>query len=139
MNSSVAFPIAPTDGAYAYTVLRNEDGSQTERDALVAVRAALEATYGSSPMPETNYSTEDLSDEQIAARTEILVGKTGRPESEQVYAALGETEYTVRVVGNKLVILGKTDDLTAFAVTAFEKLIKSAPATIAGDYQSTLS
>ncbi len=138
MNSSIAFPIAPTDGAYTYTVVRNEDGSQAERDALVAVRAALNAAYGSSPAPETNYSTEDLTDEQIAARVEILIGKTGRPESDRVYAALGENEYTVRIVGNKLVILGKDDTLTSFAVKAFEKLIRSAPATIAAGYAETL-
>ena len=37
---------------------------------------------------------------------EILIGKTNRPESEEVLAGLKKNEFTVRVVGEKIVILG---------------------------------
>ena len=137
MTQTFTFPIAPQDGAYSYAVIRNENSSQAEREAMIAIRRALESVYGSSPMPETQYATEDLSDEEITARVELLIGRTGRPESEAVYAELGENDYTIRTVGNKLVVLGKNDSLTTFAVAAFEKMIQSKPATLAADYNYT--
>jgi hypothetical protein len=133
------FPIAPTDGAYTYTVIRNEDGPAAERDALIAVRKTLETVYGSAPKPETNYTTENLSEEEISARIELLIGRTGRPESDTVYDTLGENDYTIRTVGNKLVILGKNESLTMFAVDAFKRVIKDAPQTIKEDYNMTKS
>ncbi len=139
MQKNVAFPIAPTDGEFIYTVMRREDSSTTERSALISIRSELEKIYGQSPIPETEYATEDMSEEEITARFELLVGRTDRPESDEVYAALGENEYTVRVVGNKLVVLGKTDSLTAFAADAFAKVIRNAPTTIAADYAYTNS
>ncbi|MBQ7337477.1 MAG: hypothetical protein IJW40_03375 [Clostridia bacterium] len=134
MQEVTAFPIAPVDGTFSYAVMRREDSSSAERDALIAIRNALKDVYGASPKPETEYDTEELTDEQIAARFEILVGQTGRPESDEVYASLGDNEYTVCVKGHKLVVLGKNDTLTAFAVKAFERMIKQAPQNIVGDY-----
>lgn len=136
-HSSTAFPLSPDNGTFSYTIVRNEKSSTAERDALIAIRKAMTATYGAAPVPETNDATMDLSEDEIAARLELLVGRTGRAESEAVYAALGEDEYTVRVVGNKLIVLGKTDDLTSFAVDALIQTLNSAPATLAADYNKT--
>ena len=135
--NNVAFPIAPTDGNFTYTVMRSEYSSDAERTALIAIRTALENVYGKAPKPETEYSTEHLSAQEITELHEILIGQTGRPESDQVYAELGENDYTVRVVGHKLVILGKSDSLTTFAVNAFKKLIQSAPQTLDANYNHT--
>ena len=120
-------------------MIRKEECPDAEREAMQAIRKVLETAYGKSPMPETQYATADLSEEQIAQRIELLIGRTGRSESEQVYAELGENDYTIRVVGSKLVILGKNDSLTTFAVNAFEKLIQNKPATLAADYSYTAS
>ena len=136
-TQALAFPIAPVDGAYSYTIIRKEEGPAAEREALLAIRRAMETVYGKGPMPETQYATADLTEEQIAQRVEILVGNTGRPESEAVYAALGENEYTIRTVGNKLVVLGKNDALTTFAVHAFESMIQSKPQTLKEGYNMT--
>ena len=136
-KEAFTFPIAPREGSYSYPIVRKEESSAAERDALLAIRRAMETAYGKGPMPETQYTTADLSEEEIAARVELLVGRTGRPESETVYAALGENEYTIRTVGNKLVVLGKTDALTTFAVKAFENMIKTKPQTLKEGYNMT--
>lgn len=48
---------------------------------------------------------------------EILVGKTNRPESETVYGEMdGSFSYTIRKVGNKLVIAAPTPELVGEAV-----------------------
>lgn len=54
---------------------------------------------------------------------EILIGATNRPETAEVLAALPENSYTVTIKNNKLVIVGKDNNLTALALFAFEEKI----------------
>ena len=57
---------------------------------------------------------------------EILFGKTNRRETAEVLARLPENSYAVQVVGNKLVIVGTDDSMTALAAFAFdEKILKN--------------
>ena len=50
---------------------------------------------------------------------EILIGNTNRPQSASVLASLEGTGYVIRQVGNKIVIVGSTDAITADAVAYF--------------------
>ena len=51
---------------------------------------------------------------------EILIGKTNRPESAQVYEELGNShKYAIKTVGNKIVIAGATTELLIRAVDDF--------------------
>ncbi len=50
---------------------------------------------------------------------EILIGITNRDESKQVYDSLGEGEYAIKMVGKKLVIVGKTTKATKVALGEF--------------------
>ena len=50
---------------------------------------------------------------------EILIGLTNRRESHTVYETLGADEYVIRVVGNKLVIIGEDEYATAQAIDLF--------------------
>lgn len=53
---------------------------------------------------------------------EILVGKTGRPETEKALKALKNTEgFTIQVIKNKVVIVGTNDALTYLALQTFEE------------------
>ena len=54
---------------------------------------------------------------------EVLVGLTNRQESIDVHASLKPTEYTARMVGKRLVIVGYDDECTVEAVKAFVPLL----------------
>lgn len=53
------------------------------------------------------------------AEYEILLGNTGRPESDQVIAELEEGEYAIKVIGKKIVIAASEDAFLYEAVTDF--------------------
>ncbi len=73
-----------------------------------------------------NYTGADLSvaiDSDVKSadeNKEILLGKTNRKESLDAYALLkNDNHYIVESVGNKIVIIGKTDDATVRAMKDF--------------------
>ena len=54
---------------------------------------------------------------------EILVGATNRKESKEVLAELaGNDDYAIRVVGKKIVVLGKSESSTLIALETFSKM-----------------
>ncbi len=50
---------------------------------------------------------------------EILIGNTNRTESKDIFATLGDGEWVVKMVGKKLVIVGKTTKATKAALEEF--------------------
>ena len=54
-----------------------------------------------------------------ATAKEILIGLTNRKESQEAYATLSGTAFTVRVVGDKIVIIGTNDMMTMTALQYF--------------------
>lgn len=54
---------------------------------------------------------------------EILVGRTNRPESEELFNGLAYDDYVIAVKNEKLIIIGGNDDATAQAVAEFSKSI----------------
>ena len=109
-----------TTGEGIYAVVRPEISERRLIDQAASLRTKLLNYFGAEKWEILTDWEKDPDPAEIATRYEILVGKTSRPESDLVYDALEEGEYTIRVVGNKLVVLGKTDELTAFAVDAFK-------------------
>lgn len=57
----------------------------------------------------------------------ILVGETAYPETQTVLETLPEGGYALQVVGNKLVILGKTENLTVKALSIFVETVLKNP------------
>ena len=104
-------------GQCLYRVVRSDllQTGSPEVQAALDVRNGLKAVLGSELAIATDWEDKD----NHADIKEILVGKTNRAESESVYAALGADEYAIRVIGNKIVIAGSTDELLRHAVTVF--------------------
>jgi hypothetical protein len=89
-------------------------------NASVDINQALAAIWGVEPVIGTDWvhpATGVADHPEIA--TEVLVGKTNRAESQAVFDELKEHEYTVRVVGQKIVVLGKSEFTTALAADYF--------------------
>ena len=124
----------------AYTVVVNEYAKDEETRAARAVRNAIEAAHGVKPKISSDWLTGSPSEQEVSARVEVLIGRVDRPESKQALEELGGVGYTIRVIGNKLVILGVTEQLTLEAAEYFASTILAAhPDTLPGDYAYTES
>ncbi len=136
-DTGVAFALHdPT----AYTVVVNEYAKDEETRAARAVRNAIEATHGAKPKISSDWLTGSPSEQEIAARVEVLVGRVDRPECKQALEELGGVGYTVRVIGNKLIILGVTEQLTLEAAEYFASVVLPAcPDALPGNYIYTES
>ncbi len=55
---------------------------------------------------------------------EILVGRTAHPHVTEAISELGYADYTVKLVGNKIVVFGFTDASLSSAVDAFAKIVE---------------
>lgn len=112
--------LALTEGGEClYTIVRSDSttSGSVEAQLCVDLSAAIKAVSGVKAAIQTDY--EDT-EGQYADRLEILVGMTNRAESvatkEQITDKNG---YIIRVVGNKIVILGNNDQALTEAMTVF--------------------
>ena len=65
------------------------------------------------------------------AEREILVGGTNREESEEAAAGLGEDQFTIQIIGTKLVIAGGCDDAVIAGLEYFlDSVLPAGSATL---------
>ncbi|MBQ9080078.1 MAG: endonuclease/exonuclease/phosphatase family protein [Clostridia bacterium] len=109
-----------------YTIIRSEYCNDMVKEASIDLRNAMkeyiseEATKAVSL--KTDFDKNAGRDGTIENdNKEILIGSTNRKESKDVLATLGDKEYVIKWVGNKLLILGADDYATAQAVAEFIK------------------
>lgn len=105
------------DGATEYSVVRSDFASNDVSIAAVDLRKALTAATGATVGIASDWV--DRGTAVPEGTPEILVGLTNRQESIEAHAALKETEYTIAVVGNRIVVVGYDDACTIAAVEAF--------------------
>ena len=106
------------DGVAA--VLCRPKGTGIVRDSGKAIANAVAERFGVSPQTTVDSVKKgQVKGETVSEETEILLGETTRVESRQAFEELGPGEFTVRVVGNKLIILGRNDYLTTLAADYF--------------------
>ncbi len=121
-DSTAAADIVLFGGDTTYNVIRDQYASQTVLDAVKDVRRAISASCGGT---WEGIITEDfevgLTRDSIVDNNEpeILLGSTNRRESREASADLGENDYIIRAVGNKIVITGGSDRATAKAIAIF--------------------
>lgn len=83
------------------------DGAQRTQQAmqhLLGVEVDMISDRGKADAPD------------LVLPYEILIGKTARRETARVLAELGHDEWTVRLVGHKLVVVGKSNRATEKAI-----------------------
>lgn len=111
------------DGKLTYTIIRSDTASNQVSSAASSLHLALSKVLNLDRKLisiKTDWE-DDYDAARISAQKEILVGMTNRPESAQVKDSLSEDQYAVRVVGNKIVIIGCDDNHTEMAVRYFLK------------------
>ena len=125
-------------GLSDYVIVRPSDCQSFVVDAMQEFRKLVESKYGVNLKPNDDW-VKDLpkGESYDSPAHEILIGATNRRESVEVLATLQPGEYKICVIGNKLVIVGSTDFLTAKAVESFMSYVEgadSAALTVASDY-----
>ena len=108
------FNLVDEDGVFPYVIVRGDYAKSAVTKMAAIVHTSLEAVLARKDI-------EITTDESPAAEYEILIGKTNRPESEEVLATLGERQYAIRVMNDNktIVIIGVDDAQTVKAVDYF--------------------
>jgi endonuclease/exonuclease/phosphatase family metal-dependent hydrolase len=124
-----------------YSIVRNTYASQIEVNAAVALNVAFRSTY---PGDWRKTISDDFIKGQVKGEVyevegkEILVGLTNRKESHIVHKTLKRDEYAIKVVGEKLVIVGYDEYATLGAVEFFVNTYLSSPITEKFELDKTL-
>ena len=109
------------DGVCHYTVIRPEMCNSAVTGAAVDVRDILLQLGGGEVTISDDYIMRG--ETMPVDAPEILVGLTNRQESIDAHAALKETEYVIKVIGKRVVIVGYDDNCTVAAAEAFVAMV----------------
>lgn len=134
---AVPGPALVADGKIVYELIRSSNASNT----LVQSATALNKLIGTLTGLKTKY-TEDFITRETADndKTEILIGATNRPASSEILATLKTMDWFIGKRGNKILIIGGSDDATVKAIDAFSDMLKQAfdgaadPAAVTMDF-----
>ena len=112
-----------SDAENDYKLIRGTYAPEVEVAAATSIYTALKNKY--SEIMDDRLYTDDwikgVGKNEIyeGDEFEIVVGYTNRKESRDVYAELSADEYIIRVVGNKIIIIGYDEYSTSSAATEF--------------------
>ena len=101
-----------------YVIVRDYKASGTVLNAVSSLQSSFKDYLGCEIMVKECYNDREEPDD-IEQATEILVGTTNRKESAQVADGLKTNDYNIDVVGDKIVIVGGSDDATEKALSKF--------------------
>lgn len=128
-----------SNGVSDYVIVRPTECQSFILDAMTELRKTVTDKYGVTLKPQDDWVKGLAKGEAYTSEApEILIGETNRSESIEALASLQPGEYTVRVSGNKLVLIGTTDYLTSLAVQEFVKFVSASEnaseLTVSNDY-----
>ena len=101
-----------------YTIIRDYKASGTVLGAVSSMQSSFADYLGCDIQVKECYTDREEA-EDIVTDLEILVGNTNRPESAQVADGLKTNDYKIDIVGEKIVIVGGSDDATEKAISKF--------------------
>ncbi len=105
-------------GFTGYTIIRDYKASGTVLGAVTSMQSSFADYLGCEIAVKECYNDREEA-EDIEQKLEILVGATNRKESAQVADGLKTNDYKVDIVGEKIVIVGGSDDATEKAISKF--------------------
>ena len=111
-----------TSGVSIFRVVCAQDAYPAEiPEAAVRVQGAMSHMLGVEVSLVDDRDSAEAPD--LVMPYEVLIGRTARRETQDVLATLGQDEWTVRMVGHKIVVLGETNRATLAAVDYFVETI----------------
>ena len=112
--------VIAADGTTQFKIIRGEMANAVIKELAVSLFNTLNDTYDSKVGISDDWTKK--TDENGLVDTEdfeILIGDTNRRESVQAKEQMGENDYIICVMGNKVVIQGKSVYSVKFAVEQF--------------------
>ena len=103
------------NGEYVYRLVRSDSGIENGNKETLRVKKALKAATGVDIEIKTDFEDKGKNTEI----KELLVGRTNRVASTEAHSKLFGNEGIVRVVDNKILILGGSADALTLAVDHF--------------------
>ena len=101
-----------------YTIIRDYKASGTVLAAVASMQSSFADYLGCEIQVQECYNDREEA-EDIVTKLEILVGTTNRPETAQVADGLKTNDYRIDIVGEKIVIVGGSDEATEKAISKF--------------------
>lgn len=122
------------DGISNYTVVRGYDAENEEISAASLLCSSIEEKTGAKIEISNDYLPSGSQPD--SSTREILVGRTNRPESTQSLQSIGDHGFIIKVVGNKLCIIGTNASMTSLGVYYFiENTLGASPSlSLASDF-----
>ena len=118
-------------GQAKFRLIRSDQASEQETNAALTIRKALLAIFpGASFEFTSDFSKDGTYDSNTV---EILVGRTKYPECLSVLNSISYGDYTVQVVGNKVVVTAWQDSCMSVLANKFSDILTSA---LSADKQS---
>ena len=111
-TEKVTEPTYETIDISEYSLVRKDNGTSAEKEALVAIRKAI--------MTDLGVTLKALTDFDGKSKKEILIGDTSRDESKRAMEEIRtEYDYIIRKDGDKIVIVAGSDETIASAAALF--------------------
>lgn len=101
-KEDVAPVIMAQGGVFNFTIVLPQDIDAVVQESVTNLGSAITKRTGATDVQAKTAVVSSYN----ADEKEILIGNTGYPESKQVMDSLGYGEWTIRFVGNKLVVAG---------------------------------
>ena len=124
-----------------YSIIRGTYASDIEVDATVALNVAFRKVYNGdwrASIGDDFFKGQVKGEAYEIEGKEILVGLTNRQESHTVHESLKKDEFVIKVVGQKLVIIGYDKYATAAAVDQFISTYLTSPIEDKLEIENTL-
>ncbi len=117
------------NGETSFTIIRPKDlpSDAPSVAAALKIRNEIEAATGIKITMLDDF--KKASEEFDGTTYEILVGETAYPQKAEAIAGLKYSDYTVKQVGNKIVVFGYTPEAMERATDAFIEIVKNNIAT----------
>lgn len=125
-----ALPLINADGSHAFQIIRPDICSKDVQSAAVSISTAFKSIMGTAAQVGNDYVSHDGIADYPEMEYEFLIGNTNRPESQELAKELGDGQYLIRVMGTKIVIVGKNDFALKVGVNEFIKKYLSGVTTV---------
>ena len=116
------------NGASAFVIIRSDSMDERALQPLLDLRKTIKEKYSVEIPIKSDWSRDNKENETVTSDEtvlEILVGDTNRPESAAAREGLSVNDYVIRAVGNKIVIVGGCDLMTARAIKDFLSMLSA--------------
>jgi len=107
-----------SDGKCTFTIMRSEEASSAMISNVKALHTNLQKYTASKANIGTDWTRKG--DEPDNSLPEILIGETNRRATQELLADLPPHSYGIRVTEDKVVIVGTSENMTAYGLYAFE-------------------